>query len=105
MTTSRATRAGSPTSPPSSAPLPAADGSGRHHVPGSYPWARRPGRGERRGDPLRGRVRRGTPRAGLPELRIRAHGCAGRVLLPVSLYTSDAADDLTRVGLGGRRII
>src|SRR5665811_2538087 len=39
-----------------------------------------------------------------PQLRLAGPACTVKVY-PCLLYTSDAADDLTRVDLGGRRII
>ena len=51
-------------------------------VPGAHPRPRRTGRRDGRRAALGRRVRRGPPRAGLPELRLRAHRCARRRLLP-----------------------
>ena len=51
-------------------------------VPGAHPRARRPGR-RHRGRAAVGRgLRRGPPRAGVPELRLGAHRRAGRGVLP-----------------------
>ena len=52
------------------------------HVPGAHPRARRPGRRHRGRAALGRRVRRGPPRAGVPDLRLGAHRCAGRRVLP-----------------------
>ncbi len=65
-------------------------------VPGSHPWARRPGCGECRRDAVGRRLRRGPLRAGLPELRLGAHGRARDGVLP----HRRARDPLARAGDG-----
>ena len=53
-----------------------------HDVPDSYSRSRWPGRGIWGRNAIGRRVSRGPVRAGLPELRLGAHGCAGDGFLP-----------------------
>ena len=54
----------------------------KQRVRGPHPRPRRPGRRHRRRAAVGRRLRRGPARPGVPELRLRAHGRAGRLLLP-----------------------
>ena len=72
---------------------------GGEDVSGPHSWTRRPGRRIRRRVALRGRVRRRPFRAGLPELRLRAHGRAGDGVLPHRRQGNPAA----RAGDAARR--